>query len=140
MDRESIPITMVSLIPAIAASKGEGLLLILAIVLPILFITGGLLFSMQQTIRIDEKGVHYKQRPFHRTFRTIPWSDIQDWKLNRLDALGEVGGWGIRRTRKKNGYIIEGNYCLELKIDQKKAIVFSIKNSLFVQLINAYFA
>ena len=125
-----IPISLFTILPVLLLSNGssrEGLLA-LSISVGVLLLSGLLLFSMKQTIRIDEKGVHYQQRPFHRSFRSVPWSEIKEWKVEKISPLGDFGGWGIRINRKKMGYIIDGNYGLGLKTAAKKHTVLSIVN------------
>ena len=82
---------------------------------------------MKQIIRIDKDGVSYKQSPFHRKFQHLPWGDIQDWKVTKMNAFSDFGGWGIRITSKKKGYIMEGEYGLELKTSANKLITNQIR-------------
>ena len=123
-----IPIAIFTIVPTLLLSKGPGMLIALLICGVTTLLVGFLLFSMRQTIRIDEQGVHYQQKPFHRKFYTIPWTDIQNWKVVKINAFGDFGGWGIRKTMKKNGYIIEGEFGLELKTSAKRLTVLSVKN------------
>lgn len=116
------------LLPLILLGKEGQWLLGIGIAVGTLVFTGGLLYLMQQTIRIDDKGIHYKQLMIHRTYRTITWSEIKDWKITKMNALGNFGGWGYRVTSKKWGYIIEGEFGLELNTGAKKLTVLSIKN------------
>ena len=98
----------------------------------VFLLIGWLLLSMKQIIRIDADGVSYKQGPFHRKFQIIPWADIQGWKVSKINAFSDFGGWGIRITSKKKGYIIEGEYGLELQTGTKKLTVLSVKNKIAV--------
>lgn len=116
------------LLPMILLAKEDRWLLGLGIVVGTLVLTGGLFYLMQQTIRIDANGIHFKQLMIHRKYRTIAWTDIKDWKITKMNALGDFGGWGYRVTGKKWGYIIEGDFGLELETDAKKITVLSIKN------------
>ncbi|MEM1124655.1 MAG: hypothetical protein AAGJ18_29720 [Bacteroidota bacterium] len=129
-----IPIALFTLAVPIALmlKNGEGWLG-LAISIGTLLASALLLYNMRQTIRLDEMGIHYKQTIIHRTFRTIPWTTIKNWQIKKLNALGDYGGWGYRTTGKKKGYIIEGNYCLELDIGKQKLIGLSVKNKVNVE-------
>ena len=121
-------ITLMTFLPLLIFYKKEDGLLALAIVGFVLLLTGGLFFSMKQTIRIDEQGVHLKQRPLINNFKSYPWSTIQNWELLKISPIKDFGGWGIRYTGSKTGYIMEGDYGLELDIGKKKKIVLSVKN------------
>ncbi|MBX2816795.1 MAG: hypothetical protein KTR24_12380, partial [Saprospiraceae bacterium] len=46
--------------------------------------------------KIDQRGVHYQFKPFHRRTRTIPWDNIRGSVVRRYSPLREYGGWGIR--------------------------------------------
>lgn len=125
-------VAITALLPTLLMGAGEGRTNALLIILGILLLVGILLSSMKQVILIDSNGVSYKQSPFHRKFQVIPWADIQDWKVTKINALGDFGGWGIRITSKKKGYIMEGEYGLELQTGAKKLTVLSVKNKIAV--------
>lgn len=124
------PIAIFSLIPVVLVADGKEGKIALMITGVVLLLTGWLLLSMKQMIRIDAEGVSYKQSPFHRKFHQIPWSDIQNWQVTKISPFRDFGGWGIRLTGKKKGYIIEGEYGLELQTSVKKIIVLSIKDKI----------
>ena len=133
------PIALFSLLPVLLVADGKEGKVALLITGVVLLLTGWLLLSMKQVIRINEHGVSYKQGPFHRKFHQISWGDIQSWKVTKISPFGDFGGWGIRLTGKKKGYIIEGAYGLELVIKPKKIIVFSVKDKIGVEkAINQY--
>lgn len=135
-----LPIAIFSLLPTLLIGEVQESILALTIVGGVLLLTGFLLLAMKQVIRIDADGVHYKQSPFHRKFQHLSWTDIQDWKVTKMNAFGDFGGWGIRITPKKKGYIMEGDYGLELKTSAKKLIVVSIKDKIAVEKgMNQYF-
>lgn len=135
-----IPIAIFSLLPTLLLGEIRESLSALIIIGIVLLLTGILLLTMKQVIRVDANGVNYKQSPFHRKFQHISWGDIQDWKVTKMNAFSDFGGWGIRITPKKKGYIMEGAYGLELKTSAKKLIVVSIKDKIMVEkTINQYF-
>ena len=128
-----IPIAIFSLLPTLLLGEVRESLVALLIIGVVLLLTGLLLLAMKQIVRIDANGVSYKQSPFHRKFQHILWTDIQDWKVTKINAFSDFGGWGIRLTPKKKGYIMEGDYGLELKTSAKKLIVVSIKDKIMVE-------
>ena len=129
-----------SLLPTLLIGEIRENQLALLIIGIVLLLTGLLLWAMKQIVRIDTNGVSYKQSPFHRKFQYIPWGDIKDWKVTKMNAFSDFGGWGIRMTGKKKGYIIEGEHGLELTTSAKKLIVLSIKDKIAVEkVMNQYF-
>ena len=124
------PIAFFSLLPVLLVADGKEGRVALLITGVVLLLTGWLLLSMKQVIRIDEHGVSYKQGPFHRKFHQITWGDIQNWEVTKISPFSDFGGWGIRLTGKKKGYIIDGAYGLELQTNAKKIIVLSIKDKI----------
>jgi len=121
-------IALMTILPILFFSENGGSLLELGIVGLVLLLTGGLFYSMKQTIQINETGVLYKQSPLINKFKTIPWDTIQNWELKKISPLRDFGGWGIRYTGSKTGYIMDGDFGLELNTGKKKKIVLSIKN------------
>lgn len=121
-------ITLMTLLPILVFYEKQDGWIVWLVVGGTLLFTGGLLFSMKQTVRIDEGGIHFKQTPLLNKFKTMPWTTIQNWELRKINALTDFGGWGIRYTGSKTGYIMEGDYGLELGTGAKKKTVLSIKN------------
>ncbi|MFK7981126.1 MAG: hypothetical protein AB8G86_14160 [Saprospiraceae bacterium] len=133
------PIALFSLLPVLLVADGKEGKIALLITGVVLLLTGWLLLSMKQVIRIDANGISYKQGPFHRKFHQISWGDIQNWEVTKISPFSDFGGWGIRLTGKKKGYIIDGEYGLELAINAKKIIVFSIIDKIGIEkAINQY--
>ncbi len=121
-------IALMTALPILFYYEKEDGLLALLIVGGVILFTGGLFFSMKQTIRIDEQGVHYKQSPLINSFKTIPWGTIQNWEVKEISALKDFGGWGIRYTGSKTGYIMQGDFGLEMNTGKKRRIVLSVRN------------
>ncbi len=135
-----LPVAIFALLPTLLVGEVQESKLALIIVGIVLLLTGFLLLAMKQTIQIDADGIHYKQSPFHWKFHHFSWADIQDWKVTKINPLSEFGGWGIRITLKKKGYIMEGEYGLELKTAAKKLTVFSMKDKIATEkVMNQYF-
>lgn len=133
------PIAIFSLLPVLLVADGKEGRIALLITGIVLLLTGWLLLSMKQVIRVNEQGISYKQGPFHRRFHQISWGDIQNWKVTKISPFSDFGGWGIRLTGKKKGYIIEGEHGLELQTNAKKIIVFSVKDKIGMEnAINQY--
>lgn len=123
-----LAIALMTALPILFYYEKEDGILALVIVGAVILFTGGLFFSMKQTIQIDEQGVHYKQSPLINSFKTIPWETIQNWEVKEISALKDFGGWGIRYTGSKTGYIMQGDFGLELNTGKKRRIVLSVMN------------
>lgn len=121
-------IALMTALPILFYYEKEDGLLPLVIAGGVILFIGGLFFSMKQTIRVDEQGVHYKQVPLINSFKTIPWVNIQNWELKEISPLTDFGGWGIRYTGSKTGYIMQGDFGLELNTGKKRRIVLSVMN------------
>lgn len=103
-------------------------------------LTCGLVFINRQTIRFDAAGIAYRQQPFHRTFRQIPWSEIQQYELKKLSPLKDFGGWGLRSNGRSTGYIIEGDDYLDLRLTGKRrGVALSIKDRAAVDRVLAHY-
>lgn len=134
-----VPIAIMTLVPTLAFADSENGMIGVVIAGVTLLLIGGLLLSLGQTVQVDKIGIHFKQTPIHRTFRTVKWTEIKAWKVTKLNALSDFGGWGYRLTPSKVGYIIEGKYGLELKTKAKKLTVLSVKNKEEVERAMEYF-
>ena len=91
------PIAFFSLLPVLLVADGKEGRVALLITGVVLLLTGWLLLSMKQVIRIDEHGVSYKQGPFHRKFHQITWGDIQNWEVTKISPFSDFGGSKIGR-------------------------------------------
>ncbi|MBL4605142.1 MAG: hypothetical protein JKY02_05645 [Flavobacteriaceae bacterium] len=85
--------------------------LILLVITPIFF--------FKLTTRIDEKGIHYRFFPFHRSLKTILWSDIQSVYIRKYNAISEYGGWGL----KGKAINTSGNIGIQLKLTNTKKLL-----------------
>lgn len=65
----------------------------------------------------------------------IPWTDIQDCKVIKINAFSDFGGWSIRVTGKKEGDIMEGACGLSLKTKAKKLTFVSIIDNIAIKKV-----
>lgn len=87
-------------------------------------------FFFKLITRIDEKGIHYKYFPFHRSYRTILWTEIKTANIRKYDAISEYGGWGIKggfRRKKGKAISISGNLGIQLELINSKKILIGVK-------------
>jgi len=93
---------------------------------PLLIMTGVfVLFKvMSLTVSIDENGIAYRFKPFHRRNQVINKSDIKEASLVRYNPILEYGGWGIRYNFKRGkAFSTRGNYGLQIKLNNGKSIL-----------------
>lgn len=86
-----------------------------------------LLFSMRLYTRINETGIYYRFRPFHRKERHIAWNEITAVYMREYNSFYEYGGWGIRVGAPQTGNAVNtsqsGNTGLQLKFHDKKPLL-----------------
>ncbi|MFC3559123.1 hypothetical protein [Pedobacter jamesrossensis] len=85
------------------------------------------------TLKINENGVSYKYFPFTRSFKLYNWNSLDKVYINKYDALGDYGGWGIRyrlwfKFRDKAYILNDGNKGLQLEFKNGRRILFSSNN------------
>ncbi len=74
----------------------------------------GLLSSIRLHTRIDEDGIHFRMRPFHFRWQTIPWDEIEQVYVRKYSPIREYGGWGIRFGRHGKAFNVKGNYGIQI--------------------------
>lgn len=110
-----------------------------------LIVLGGMAFTailigvLKLDVRINEEGIHFKYFPFHTTERLIPWKEVKEWKLLKVDAIKDFGGIGIRYSLKKKGFIINSKFGLEVKKTDNRILVISITNGAKAEEALQYF-
>ena len=129
-----LPIAMVS--KEIIQSEGQDQNAIIAAIIVVvsLLLVFGILVRLKLSSRIDERGIHYRFSPFHRSFKLISWNAIQEVHIRNYKPISEYGGWGMRSTnlwnRKKGiAYIISGNQGIQLVLKSGKKILIGTRKS-----------
>ncbi len=61
------------------------------------------IFIAKLQTRIDEQGIHVKFFPFHFSFRTYTWEDINMTEVTNYSPIRDYGGWGYRISFKGKG-------------------------------------
>ena len=73
-----------------------------------------LVLTAKLEVWVDAEGIHYRLLPF--ITRDVKWGWVQTAKLERLHALEDFGGYGIRLGRRGWGYIVSGDHALYLEL------------------------
>lgn len=106
------------------------LVLILLEIIPLLLLF--FILSIRLNTTYDEKGIHYRFKPFQFKTTTIEWHELADAYLRPYSSLYEYGGWGIRYGSKKTGNAINTsgscNTGLQLLFKNGKLLLIGTKD------------
>lgn len=83
---------------------------LIAVALAVNALTLGLLalFALMQLhVRVDERGIHVRFRPFVR--RRIAFGELRAFAAVTYRPIREYGGWGIRGLGANKAYNVRGN-------------------------------
>ncbi|MFY0603407.1 MAG: hypothetical protein JXQ93_05625 [Flavobacteriaceae bacterium] len=98
--------------------------LIYTILLLLVFSTPIFFFKLKT--RIDEKGIHYRFFPFHRSFKTILWVEINNISIRKYDPISEYGGWGLKggfRRKKGKAINVSGDIGIQIELKNTKKLL-----------------
>ncbi|WP_135306088.1 DUF6141 family protein [Haloarcula amylovorans] len=95
--------------------------LLLGIVSLVSFVSGGpvgiviagsivvFLWSLRLITEVRDDGLYIRFVPIHRSFRRVPWTDIESVESVSYRPLREYGGWGIRWRSGAIAYNVSGS-------------------------------
>jgi len=82
---------------------------------------------VRQEVIIDDHGISVQQKGLMPKAKVLPWDDIEAVTFRTVNAFGEFGGWGIRYGYGGRwGYILDGNYAIEISLRSGKPRVITI--------------
>jgi hypothetical protein len=85
-----------------------------------------LLLGVRLRTEVREDGVYVKLWPVHRSFRRIPWSDIERHEPVEYDSLRRFGGWGLRVRPGEVAYNVGGSRGVLIdRPDQRSVLIGS---------------
>ena len=88
-----------------------------AVIMTILIAAVIVLISFTQLhTEIGDEGIAYRMQPFHRTWRRIPWEEIERAYVREYKPLREFGGWGVRIGVNGKAYNVKGNQGLQIEL------------------------
>lgn len=96
----------------------------LVIVLPVV----ALFYVIRLTTEVREDGIYVRFAPFHRSFRRIPFADIERVERTTFGAL-TYGGLGIRWTPNTVAYMTKRGTGVKLHRANDKAIVIGSQDA-----------
>jgi hypothetical protein len=72
------------------------------------------LLSFRLITQVRTDGIYVRYAPLQPSFTRYAWTDIREVYLRRFNALPEYGGWGIRIGPAGRGYIVAGEWGLQI--------------------------
>lgn len=87
-----------------------------------------IIFSMGKlVVETRPDGLYYRYRPFHRSFRNIPWNNIETHEVQTFSPLREWGGLGLRVKRGGRAYLASGNQGVLLHLSNGRQVMIGSK-------------
>ena len=104
----------------------------------IAFISIAFYFFILET-RINEKGIQVRFFPFHTSFITISWDQLEKVEVRKYKPLGEYGGWGLRYGSGGKAYNISGNIGMQLTFKDGSTLLIGTNKKEEVEAILKHF-
>ncbi len=104
----------------------------------------GLIFLFKLKTRIDATGIHYQFFPFHFSFKTISWTEINQAYVRKYSPIGDYGGWGIKGgafwdSGKGKAINVSGDIGIQLELKNgKKLLIGTQKENEAKQVLKTY--
>ncbi|MFC4210469.1 hypothetical protein ACFOWA_04700 [Pedobacter lithocola] len=82
------------------------------------------------TTKLSVEGISFRYFPFQRKIKLFRWDEIESVYMNKYDALGDYGGWGVRYRLwfkfDDKAYILnDKNKGLQIEFKNGKRLLFS---------------
>ena len=85
-----------------------------------------LLYFIQLTWSINQKGLYYRYIPFVNNTRFIPAEDIESITLEKINPIRDFGGWGLHYSKKYGkAYTTQGNHVIRVHMKSGKILNFT---------------
>lgn len=81
------------------------------------------IFALRLETEVRTDGVYVRLWPVHRSFRRIPWAELERYEARQYSPLREFGGWGIRWAPGKIAYNVSGNQGVWLERTNDRSIL-----------------
>ncbi|MBO9674619.1 MAG: hypothetical protein J7577_14310 [Sphingobacteriaceae bacterium] len=99
-----------------------------AVLLPFAIIY--LLQKNKMTLQISAEGISYKYFPFQTKLKLLSWDNIEKVYINKYDALGDYGGFGVRsrlwfKFNDKAYLLNDKDKGLQIEFKDGKKLLFS---------------
>ncbi|MTI69258.1 MAG: hypothetical protein FH751_03240 [Firmicutes bacterium] len=98
--------------------------------LPFIIVSGifsYLSISLSFIIKITSKGIYYRLTPFHFISRYIPFNEIENIKVGKLNAKFKYKGFKIKKNYKNSLYLLGGYNVFTIEKKNGHILTFSTK-------------
>jgi len=95
----------------------------------IIAVIAGLIYSLGLQTEVRDDGIYFKMWPLHRSFRRIPWSEIERYESKQYGPLREFGGWGIRWAPGKIAYNVSGDRGVWIERTNRRAVLLGSQHA-----------
>lgn len=89
----------------------------------ILSVVAGFVYSLRLQTEVRADGIYLKMWPLHRSFRHIPWSEVERYEATEYRPLRDFGGWGIRWAPGKLAYNVSGSEGVLIERTDGRAVL-----------------
>lgn len=84
-----------------------------------------LLLSSKLTIEVRDDGACVRFSPLHRSFHSIAFQDLTQYKVRTYQPIPEYGGWGIGYGPRGTAYNMSGKPGVELELAGGERLIIS---------------
>jgi len=95
----------------------------------VIAVIAGLIYSLRLQTEVRDDGIYFKMWPVHRSFRRIPWSEIERYESKQYGPLRELGGWGIRWAPGKIAYNVSGDRGVWIERTNRRAVLLGSQHA-----------
>lgn len=88
-------------------------------------LVGSILLAFRLITQIRTDGIYVRYAPLQPQFVRYAWTDIREVYLRRYDPLAEYGGWGLRMGPRGGGYIVPGEWGIQLVLHNDQRILIT---------------
>jgi hypothetical protein len=90
-----------------------------------LCLLASILLSFRLITQIRTDGIYVRYAPLQLAFVCYTWTDVRQVYLRRYNALAEYGGWGLRMGPNGGGYIVPGEWGIQLVLEGGKKVLIA---------------
>lgn len=88
-------------------------------------LVGSILLAFRLITQVRADGIYVRYAPLQPSFVRYAWTDIREVYLRRYNALAEYGGWGLRMGPRGGGYIVPGEWGIQLVLHNGNRVLIT---------------
>jgi|GEM_PF-5566347 len=85
--------------------------------------------TIQLILHVNESCISFQIKGLQRKEEVVLWEDIKQIEKTSIKPLSQFGGWGLRFSRSRTGYIFEGEDGVELTTVRNNIFVITIRDT-----------